>query len=118
MEETVESNDYLVTAHQRLNAAASVLLRIKTLQERDTAPDLPQEEKDEFGCRISLLYEAGLIRKTNASDGVPEGMLPYRITWKGLAFIDTFLWLDRSLKIHAPNSIQNDLAWLAALSFH
>ena len=105
-----------VSAIQRISAAKVVLDYVKTKQSQDWIPDFEPDMKEEYSCLINFLCEAGFIRKAE----IPDNAFPYRITWKGLCFIDTANELEQISKnnTYYHESIQDFMIKLAALSFH
>lgn len=99
---------------KRIATAMALLSSIKDHQEKDGAPALPPDMMQEFGSYINLLCEAGLLRKID----VPENALPYRITWKGLCFIDTAKWQQKLSEHYAFESVPGIVAWSCLVSFH
>jgi len=73
-------------ALNRIRRAYKVLQQI---QMPDGAPTFPHGGQPALDDYVSLLLEAGFIRKVD----VPNDALQYRVTWKGLSFLDTVaLW--------------------------
>lgn len=98
----------------RISTAYALLIKIKKGQTIDGMSDLPHETMINYGSDIQQLLDAGFVRKINIS----EGGLPYRITWKGLSFIDTYELLSQVRVNLPPDSIQAAIAWLSVVSFH
>jgi len=111
-----EPQNPLDAAFIRIGAAKGVLLQIKKWQAVDGAPDFPPTIGMDAKDYLKLLCDAGFIRRVKTK----EGGFPYRITWKGLCFLDTHAVLDclGTDKTNVGNSVQDVLVALAAFSFH
>ena len=97
-------------ATKRISIACVILKIIKEKEAVDGTPDLSEKDKVLYSNEIKLLCDAGFLREIP----VTEGGLPYRITWKGLSFLDTFELFNQ-----APS---DPIAWyiaqLVMFSFH
>jgi len=99
---------------KRISAARELLLAVQNKQSTDGALDFPQDLTEEYGSHLNVLCTNGFIRKCD----VPDGGFPYRITWKGLCFLDICTLHEQVANEHAPNSPQGVMVQVAMFSFH
>jgi len=99
---------------KRISAAGIILNAIRTNQSKDGVLDLPPTIKSEYGDYIRLLCEAGFVRKIEVS----ENGLPYRITWEGLCFLDTFELFNQATKVHSADAVQGFIAMFSIFLFY
>ena len=107
---------FVANPTKRISSAKVILDIVKAGQTTDGSPDFSPEMKAEFGNFINVLCESEFIRKAD----VPDNAFPYRLTWKGLCFLDTLNVLAQMTEnfTRATNSPQEFSAQLAAFSFH
>jgi len=102
-------------AYARINTAREILEVIRKQQAVDGSPDFPDGISEEADAMMPLLCEAGLIREIT----VTEGGFRFRITWKGLCFLDTAYFFAAAHKfIEDDQDARVWIATLAATTFH
>jgi len=100
-------------SYRRILTAREILEVIRKQQTVHGSPDFPDGISEEADAMIPLLCEAGLAREIN----VTEGGFRFRITWKGLCFLDTAYLLDDTIKSNDERDIRVLIAALAATTF-
>jgi len=101
-------------AFRRINNAREILEFVRNRQAVDGSPDYPDGMVEEFDAMIPLLCEAGLVREID----VTEGGFRFRITWKGLCFLDTsYILAETFATIKDDGDIRLLTARLAAATF-
>ncbi|MCL2744798.1 MAG: hypothetical protein FWE67_13200 [Planctomycetaceae bacterium] len=102
-------------AFARINTAREILEIVRTRQAVQGSADYPDGVVEEFDAMIPLLCEAGLAREIDAT----EGAFRFRITWKGLCFLDTAYILAESFdSIKDDGDVRLIVARLTAAAFH
>jgi hypothetical protein len=106
----------LEAAFERICKARKLLEMFKIRQTVHGMPDYPAGVRDDADELVHHFISAGFLREIP----VTEGGLRFRITWKGLCFLDTAYLLDHVMKdTENPDYCTHRLhAMLTALSFY
>jgi hypothetical protein len=113
METTQRPHFLPKAAIARLGEAKAILEQIKQWQDVDGQSDFPYGALQKYDDYTKLFCDAGFLREVK----VTEGGLRFRITWKGLCFLDVIDLFDRvsSQKFTDEEALP---AIIAAFSFH
>ena len=101
-------------AIKRIGAARAILEAVKAEQTKDGASGISEDMKMEFGYYVDLLRHDGFIRQINVTDDAFQ----YRITWKGIAFLDLLKIYDDVKETEPPDSLKAFIIQQMLFSFH
>lgn len=98
----------------RLPVTRGVLEYVRDEALKEVAKDMSPKDKESFDKYIPLLIDAHFIREIPVS----ENGLPYRITWKGLSFLETYSLFDEQNVNANAKSPLSILLYAALLSYY